>query len=124
MGAPYIDGRALASHLNARGLAGVRFVPVRFMPSSSVFKGEWCGGVNIVITDRAKFRPVLLGLELASALRQLYPRDWRPERLLTLLVNARAFEAVLRGDDPRVVEAAHEAGLESFRRRRERFLLY
>lgn len=124
VGAPYIDGRALASHLNARGLAGVRFVPVRFMPSSSVFKGEWCGGVNIVITDRAKFRPVLLGLELASALRQLYPRDWRPERLLTLLVNARAFEAVLRGEDPRVVEAAHEAGLESFRRRRERFLLY
>jgi uncharacterized protein YbbC (DUF1343 family) len=124
VGAPYIDGRALALHLNARGLAGVRFVPVRFKPASSVFKEEWCGGVNIVITDRAKFRPVRLGLELAAALRQLYPQEWKPQRLLALLVNAPAHDAVLRGVEPSAIEAAAEAGVESFRRRREAFLLY
>jgi hypothetical protein len=123
LGAPYIDGRALARHLNARGLAGVRFVPVRFRPVASVFKDEWCGGVNIVITDRAQFRPVRLGLELAAALRQLYPQEWKPQRVLALLVNAQAHEALLRGSEPQAVEAAAQAGLEAFRRRREGFLL-
>ena len=124
VGAPYIDGRALARHLNARGLAGVRFVPVRFKPAASVFKEEWCGGVNIVITDRATFRPLRLGLELAAALRQLHPQEWKPQRLLALLVNAQAHDALLRGLDPQAIEAAAEAGLERFRRRREPFLLY
>src|SRR5215217_1652826 len=58
LGAPWLDGQRLALYLNGRGLAGVRFVPVRFTPKASVFKGEECGGVNIIITDRAQFRPV------------------------------------------------------------------
>ena len=124
VGAPYIDARALALHLNGRGLAGVRFVPVRFRPAASVFKDEWCGGVNIVITDRAAFRPVRMGLELAAALRQLYPQDWKPQRLLTLLVNAQAHDALVRGAEPQAIEAAAQAGLEQFKARRAPFLLY
>ena len=72
VGAPWIDGQQLAAHLNSRKIAGVRFVPVRFTPASSVFKGEECNGVNIIVTDRAKFRPLPVGLEIAVALRQLY----------------------------------------------------
>ena len=124
VGAPYIDARALALHLNGRGLAGVRFVPVRFRPAASVFKDEWCGGVNIVITDRAAFRPVRMGLELAAALRQLYPQDWKPQRLLTLLVNAQAHDALVRGAEPQAIEAAAQAGLEQFKARRAPILLY
>lgn len=124
VGAPYIDGRALAQHLNARGLPGVRFVPVRFQPTASVFKGQWCGGVNIVITDRAQFRSVRVGLELAAALRHLYPQDWKPERLLALLVHAPTFEALGRGQDPQTLAAGLEQGVEAFKRRRQPFLLY
>src|SRR5256714_1997264 len=58
VGAPWIDGQQLAAYLNSRRTAGVRFVPVRFTPQSSVFKNEECGGVNVIITDRARFRPV------------------------------------------------------------------
>jgi uncharacterized protein YbbC (DUF1343 family)/CubicO group peptidase (beta-lactamase class C family) len=124
MGAPYIDGRALAQHLNARGMPGVRFVPVRFQPTASVFKGQWCGGVNIVITDRGQFRSVRVGLEMAAALRHLYPQDWKAERLLALLVHAQTFDALSRGQDPLVLALGLEPGVEAFKRRRQPFLLY
>src|SRR5712691_5246959 len=39
IGAPWIDGSKLAEALNRAGLAGVRFVPVRFTPKSSKFAG-------------------------------------------------------------------------------------
>src|ERR1044072_5539213 len=51
LGAPWIDGQKLASHLNARHIPGVRFVPVRFTPKTSVFKNEECRGVNIIVTE-------------------------------------------------------------------------
>src|SRR4029079_18071962 len=38
LGAPWIDAQKLASHLNARHIPGVRFVPLRFTPKTSVFK--------------------------------------------------------------------------------------
>src|SRR5581483_2880797 len=41
-GAPWLDGRRLAAALNAREAPGVRFVPVRFTPKSSVYAGQAC----------------------------------------------------------------------------------
>src|SRR5207344_3673348 len=37
IGAPWLDGQKLAEALNRAGLAGARFVPVRFTPKSSKF---------------------------------------------------------------------------------------
>ena len=72
IGAPWIDGRALASVLNARSIPGVRVYPVRFTPASSKYAGEVCQGVFFVVTDREAMRPVRLGLEVAAALVRLY----------------------------------------------------
>jgi len=124
VGAPWLDGQRLAAHLNGRGLAGVRFVPVRFTPRASVFKGEECGGVNLVVTDRAAFRPVRAGLEIAVALRRLFPADWKTDNYNRLLVNADAFERVRRGDAPEEIERGWQPRLAEFRRERARFLLY
>jgi uncharacterized protein YbbC (DUF1343 family) len=44
IGAPWMDGQKLAEALNRAGLAGVRFVPVRFTPKSSKFANEEAGG--------------------------------------------------------------------------------
>jgi pyrimidine deaminase RibD-like protein len=52
LGAPYVNDLRLAHELNKLGLAGVQFTPVRFTPTTSLFKGETCGGVRIAITDR------------------------------------------------------------------------
>ena len=124
VGAPWIQGDKLAEHLNQRGLPGVRFVPVRYTPKASVFKDEICGGVNIIITDRATFRPLLTGIEMALALRRLYPNDWKVDSYLRLLVNADTLERVKRGEPARDIVASWNAGLQEFRRVRAEVLLY
>jgi len=124
IGAPWIDGQKLASYLNARNISGVRFIPIRFKPSTSVFKNEECGGVNIVVTDRARLQSVYTGIEVAVALHRLFPSDWRIDGYSRLLVNADALERLKRGDSPEEMTASWRAALENFRRVRARTLLY
>jgi uncharacterized protein YbbC (DUF1343 family) len=124
VGAPWIKGAELAGYLNRRNLAGVRFVPLRFTPNTSVFKDETCSGINIVITDRSKFRPVRTGIEIAAALRQLYPNDWKVDSYLRLLVNAATLERLKRGDPPDAIERSWASSLEDFQRARAAVLLY
>jgi uncharacterized protein YbbC (DUF1343 family) len=124
IGAPWLDGQKLAAYLNARGLAGVRFMPTRFTPRASVFKDQECGGVNVIVTDRARFRPVRAGLEIAVALRRLYPQDWKVDDYQRLLNNADTLERVKRADAPEEIERAWQTRLAEFRRARARVLLY
>jgi uncharacterized protein YbbC (DUF1343 family) len=124
IGAPWIDGQNLADYLNRRRIPGLRFVPISFTPKSSVFKEESCGGVNIIVIDRSKLRPVLAGIEIAVALRRLYPADWKVDSYLRLLVNTDTLERVKRGDAPADIAATWNQGLEEFRRARAKILLY
>lgn len=124
VGAPWLDGQQLASLLNERELAGVRFVPVRFTPKTSVFKNEECGGINIIVTDRAQFRSVLTGLEIAVALRKLYPAEWKVDDYARLLVNAETLAAVKRADTAEEIARSWMPALNEFRRARARALLY
>ena len=124
IGAPWLDGRKLASHLNGRKIAGVRFMPIRFTPKSSVFKNEDCSGVNIVITDRSRFQSVLTGLEIAVALHRLFPAEWKIDSYSRLLVNADALERLKRGDSVEGITASWTTALENFRRVRARVLIY
>jgi uncharacterized protein YbbC (DUF1343 family) len=124
IGAPWLDGPKLASYLNGRKIAGVRFVPIRFTPKSSVFKNEDCGGVNIVITDRARFQSVLTGLEIAVALHQLFPAEWKVDSYSRLLVNADALERLKRGDSAGDILASWSQPLNKFKAERARALLY
>lgn len=124
IGAPYIDGQRLAANLNARRLAGVRFVPVRFTPRASVFQNQECGGVNIVVTDRVPFRSVQTGIEIAVALRALYANEWQVENYARLLANATTLDAVRRGDTPEQIMRSWTTQLDEFMRARARALLY
>jgi uncharacterized protein YbbC (DUF1343 family) len=124
IGAPWIDGQKLAKYLNERSVKGVRFVPIRFKPNASVFKDESISGVNIVITNREEFNSVRTGIEIAAALRKLYPNDWQVDKYLRLLVNSDALESVKRGDSPEAIEAAWKKETGNFEKRRAPFLLY
>jgi len=124
IGAPWLDGVRLASDLNRRRVPGARFVPLRFTPKASVFQGRECGGVNIIVTDRARFRPVLTGLEIAVALRRLYPLDWKIDDYLRLLANTEALERLKAGATAEEILRSSNSALEEFQRMRSQALLY
>ena len=124
VGAPWMKGQTLAGYLNERAIPGVRFIPVRFTPKSSVFKNEECHGINIIITDRAKFRSVSTGIEIAAALHRLFPAAWKVDGYFHLLVNTDTFERLKRGESPEEIERSWSNALDEFRRARQRALLY
>jgi uncharacterized protein YbbC (DUF1343 family) len=124
IGAPWLDGQKLAKYLNERNIPGVRFVPIRFKPNASVFKDENLGGVNLVVTDRKVFKPVRTGIEIATALRKLYPTEWQVERYGRLLVNEGILDEVKRGATPDEIEKLVRPKNDEFLRRRAPFLLY
>src|SRR5262249_49542920 len=61
-GAPGIDPLALASELTGRELPGVAVVPTYFRPQFHKHGGKLCGGVELVVTDAARFRPYRTGV--------------------------------------------------------------
>jgi len=124
IGAPWIQAGKLADYLNQRALPGVRFVPLNFTPKASVFKDEACGGVNIIVTDRTAFRPLLTGIEIAVGLRRLYPSEWKVDSYGRLLVNSATLDRVKRGDSAREIVASWNNQLEEFRQSRAGILLY
>jgi len=124
IGAPWIKGRELAEYLNARAIPAVRFVPVTFTPTAYPYSGQVCQGVNIVLLDRNTLDAPELGLELASALHKLYPKDYKIERLPELLINQVAYDALLAGQDPRRIAQDWRADLEKFQQTRQKYLLY
>ena len=119
-----IDGRKLATELNGMGLKGVRFVPIKFTPTASVFKGEACGGVNVIVVDRGVFNSVRTGLAIAIAFRKLYPTDWQIDRFGRLLVNAETLDDLKQGTSLEKLERSTAPALSEFLRRRGAYLLY
>jgi uncharacterized protein YbbC (DUF1343 family)/CubicO group peptidase (beta-lactamase class C family) len=124
VGAPWIKSRELASYLNARGIAGVRFVPVTFTPSSSVYSGQQCQGMSVLLTERNNLDAPELGIELAAALHKLYAADFKIDRMADLLVNQAAFDALVAGQDPRRIAQDWQEDLSKFQLLRQKYLLY
>jgi uncharacterized protein YbbC (DUF1343 family)/CubicO group peptidase (beta-lactamase class C family) len=124
LGAPWMRSKELAAYLNARGIAGVRFVPITFTPTSSNYSGQPCQGVNLVVTERNGLDAPQLGVELAAALHKLYPNDFKIERIGGLLVNQAAYDALVAGQDPRRIAQDWMDELGKFEKMREKYLIY
>lgn len=124
IGAPYLDADKLASELNRAKLAGIRFLPTTFTPTSSTFANEKCNGVRIEVTSIDNVEPVRMGLTIATTLLRLYPTEWKASSIMTLLGNKRALDSLLRGESVERIQAQYEKDLADFQNRRGPFLLY
>lgn len=124
LGAPWVDGVALAAALNARVISGLRVYPVRFTPASSRYAAQVCHGVFLLVTDRARFRPVHAGVEIAAALARLYPDEFEIDAAARLLGSRDIVRRIRAGDDPIAIAASWVAGEEAWRALREPYLLY
>ena len=124
VGAPWLDSGLLARTLRARKIAGVLFVPETFVPKNGPYANESCRGVRIDLVDRKALQPVRLGLEIATALRDLFPKAWDRSRFGTLLANAAALARFERGESAEAILAGGSAERMEFERRRAAYLLY
>ena len=124
VGAPWIDGRQLAAALANRGLAGVRFYPVEFTPTTSDYAGERCQGVRMTVTNRDALRPVRLGLEIAAALHRLYPAEFDLDGAGRLLGSRDVVDRLRAGHDPSAIAAIWADGERVWRDRVAPYLLY
>ena len=123
-GAPYIQAEDLANELTSRDLPGLQFVPIRFTPESSIFKGEECGGVRVLLKDPSQLTPLRLGLSIAQSLRKLYPAQWETKKLNTLLCHPPTEQAILDQKPTESIIAEWKKDLEAFEDRRRKHLLY
>ncbi|MBW2260679.1 MAG: DUF1343 domain-containing protein [Deltaproteobacteria bacterium] len=71
VGAPYLDGEAVASLLTALPLEGASFRPLRFRPLFQKHAGVTCSGLFVHVTDRAAFRPLRTYAALLWAARRV-----------------------------------------------------
>jgi uncharacterized protein YbbC (DUF1343 family) len=124
LGAPWINGAALARYLQKRAIAGVRFAAVTFTPDSNRYADKLCHGIHITVTDRAELDTPRLGIELLAALRRLYPERFEIGRTLGLVGSRETLAAIERGVDPRLIPTEWASALADFKAMRAKYLLY
>jgi uncharacterized protein YbbC (DUF1343 family) len=73
VGAPFLDGEALAEALIASGSPGVQVRPVAFKPTFEKHAGQTCRGVMLHVTSPQLFRPVATYLRLIALARAQAP---------------------------------------------------
>ncbi len=136
VGASWADGAALADTLNARGLAGVRFEPIAFVPepiaamaTSPRFAGDTQHGVRVVVTDPFAMQPVAVGIHMVQAFYAAAPDDVRDgfinSRWMSLLAGtARIEEELEAGRTAEAIVRGWEEDVAAFATQRKPYLLY
>ena len=135
LGAPFVDGRALAAELGCYGLAGVTFRPCVFDPTFDKHAQRTCGAVQIHVTDRRSFDSYRTGLAVLVAIKRLWPSDfaWREAAYefredvpaIDLLTGKPAVRAAIdAGHDLETVATAASGGVERYDAGRAAALLY
>ena len=124
VGAPWINGPALAARLNRFKLPGLHWVAASFTPSASRQRGKQCHGVRVVLVDPRRVNPVRAGVALAAAIWQLYPRRWKTRLLHGLLHHPPTTRAIVAGRPAEAIPGCWRAGQARFRALRKKYLLY
>lgn len=135
-GAPFADPDTLVRRLNEFRLAGVTFRPMYFQPTFHKHAGRVCGGAQIHIVDRDKFRPFKTGVAILKAIHELYtayplwklpPYEYETEKMpIDILAGSdKVRQDIERGVDIKQMEGWWEGQCSHFNRTlRKKYLLY
>jgi len=135
IGAPYIIPEEYAARLNNFGFPGVYFRNCVFQPTFQKHARVSCGGVQLHVTNREQFEPVVVGLAMVKTAFEMYPNEFRwKEPPYEYVYDCNPFDVICGTDE---VRKAFEAGtsmkeieeswgepLAEFKRVREQYLLY
>lgn len=134
-GAPFIHPETLVSVLREYNLPGVFFRPLSFLPTFQKHAGVLCGGAQIHITDRRKFKPFKTGVAILKAILNTWPRAfaWKSppyeyeERKMPIDILAgtdRLRKDIESWKDLDDMEEWWQADADSFEKTRKQYLLY
>ena len=134
-GAPYIDPWAWVAELEKFNFPGVAFRQTFFQPTFQKYARVTCGGVQIHVTDRVTFTPVVVGIAMIKTAYDLYADqfEWKREPY-EYVFDKNPFDVVSGTDKIRTAIEAGESldkimaslqnPLSEFEEVRKTFLLY
>jgi len=134
-GAPYIDPWEWVSELEKFKFPGVTFRQTFFQPTFQKHARVTCGGVQIQVTDRETFTPVIVGIAMIKTAHDLYTDQFEWKRdAYEYVFDKNPFDVVSGTDKIRKaieacdslndMEASWQVGLSEFVKARKKFLLY
>jgi len=135
VGAPWLDGIALARALEKERIPGAGFRATAFTPTFQKHRDVLCHGVQVHVTDRQRFPAFLTYLLLIHHARRQDPARfaWRDppyeyetvKRPIDILCGTdKIRKAIERGVSPKRLAAGWRKDAAAFRARRRTFLLY
>ncbi len=134
-GAPFIDPYAWVAELEKFNFAGVAFRHCYFRPTFQKWAGKTCGGVQIHVTDRDAFTPVIVGIAMIKTAYDMYTDkfEWKRDAY-EYVFDVNPFDVVCGTDKIRKqieggvslaqIEADWAAGEAAFGEARKPYLLY
>lgn len=135
VGAPYVQPEEYAEALNELNLPGVFFRSCVFRPTFQKHGGVSCGGVQIHVTNRSEFEPVIAGVAMVKLAFDMYPNEFRwKEPPYEYVFDRNPFDVIAgtskmresfeRGDSLESIQASWQEPLAAFLKVREQYLLY
>lgn len=134
-GSPFIEPDTLVKKLREFKLTGVVFRPMYFLPTFQKHSGKLCGGVQIHVADRNKFKPFKTGVAILKAVHDIYPEQFRwkeppyeyeTEKLpIDILAGTdRLRKDIEKGAKLNLMEEQWAEELKAFQKIRKTYLLY
>jgi len=136
VGAPGVQAESFAKAMNALDLPGVVFRPAVFEPTFQKHARVTCGGCQLHVTDRERFRSVDAAIAVLCAFRDALSGQklpWRPppyeyeyEKMpIDILAGSSALrEQIEGGVSARDIARSWERPVAEFSKTREQFLIY
>lgn len=135
VGAPYVVPEDYALALNKLKLQSVSFRSCVFRPTFQKHAGVSCGGVQIHVTDRDSFEPVLAGIAMVKLAYDMYGDEFRwkqpPYEYVfdrnpfdVIAGTGKLREEIEKGTALTEIQQSWEEPLAAFRGLREEYLMY
>jgi uncharacterized protein YbbC (DUF1343 family) len=134
-GAPFVHPETLVTVLDDFKLPGVIFRPFFFQPTFQKHANTLCGGAQMHVSDREKFKPFKTGVAVLKAVHNTWPRDfaWKQPPYeyeeVKLPIDILAGSDRLRQDiegwkDLNAMEAWWKRETKAFEKTRKEYLIY
>ena len=129
VGAPWMNAELSARELNLMRLPGVRFRPLVYVAQKGSLKGKRVQAVFLDVVDATRFQPTRTEISILAHLLKHYPKQriikkGRYNAFDRAMGTSSVREALMRGDEPRLIWSRWHREVMHFSVKRQKYLLY